>query len=191
MKPIYDILTAIADRHLAIPTLLERRSDTLDFHEVSVWGVKDALWYAYQAGVSASAQSVGPAGVLQEAREALVRAEFLMRRVYEGDHRALENLPSAAKQARAALAAWAKPDPTAADAPRKPYSVLLLYPDHANDSGIETYYAFVEAPDPIAAVALAQRNALAVNEWTETEPDDFAPLLVTQGHHPGEALFNK
>lgn len=36
--------------------------------------------------------------------EALQRAEFLMRRVYEGDHRALENLPSAAAQARAVLA---------------------------------------------------------------------------------------
>ena len=28
---------------------------------------------------------------------------------------------------------------------KKPYSVLLLYPDYANDSGTETYYAFVEA----------------------------------------------
>jgi hypothetical protein len=36
--------------------------------------------------------------------EALQRAEFLMRRVYEGDHHALENLLSAAAQARAAIA---------------------------------------------------------------------------------------
>jgi hypothetical protein len=35
---------------------------------------------------------------------ALRRAEFLMRRVSDGDHRALENLLSAADQARAAIA---------------------------------------------------------------------------------------
>src|SRR5258708_5733078 len=56
MKPIFDILTEIADRHLDIPTLQERRSDSLDFHDVSVWGVKDALWAAYQAGVNATVE---------------------------------------------------------------------------------------------------------------------------------------
>ena len=70
-------------------------------------------------------------------------------------------------------------------------SVLLLYPDYANDSGTETYYAFVEAADPIAAVAQAQRQAVAAQEGVEIEPEDFAPLLVTQGHHASEALFNK
>ena len=44
----------------------------------------------------------------------------------------------------------------------KPYSVLLLYPDYVNDDGTETFYAFVEAPDPIAAVAMAQRQAVAL-----------------------------
>ena len=73
----------------------------------------------------------------------------------------------------------------------KPYSVLLLYPDHVNDGGKETYYAFVEAPDPLAAVAQAQRLALASNEWTDIAPDDFAPLLVTQGYHRGEALSDE
>jgi hypothetical protein len=77
------------------------------------------------------------------------------------------------------------------DPAKKPYSVLLLYPDHANDGGTETYYAFVEAPDPIAAVEIAQRRALITNEWNDVDPNDFAPLLVTQGHHYGEALFNK
>ncbi|MGO9468042.1 MAG: hypothetical protein ACLQVF_28245 [Isosphaeraceae bacterium] len=33
---------------------------------------------------------------------------------------------------------------------KKPYSALLHYPDHVNDGGTETYYAFVEAPDPIS-----------------------------------------
>ena len=101
MKPIFDILTEIANRHLNIPTLKERRSDSLDFHEVSVWGMKDALWYAYQAGVSATAGSTGAAPEMLEAPR---RAEFLTRRVSDGDHRALENLLSAADQARAAIA---------------------------------------------------------------------------------------
>jgi hypothetical protein len=73
----------------------------------------------------------------------------------------------------------------------KPYSVLLLYPDYANDSGTETYYGFVEANGPIEAVALAQRQAASAQEGIEIEPDDFAPLLVTQGHRESEPLFNK
>jgi hypothetical protein len=73
-------------------------------------------------------------------------------------------------------------------AAKKPYSVLLLYPDHANDNGTETYYAFVEATDPIEAVALAQREAVAANDCVEIEPDDFAPLLVTEGHHYGQQM---
>ena len=36
----------------------------------------------------------------------------------------------------------------------KQYSLLLLYPDYANDSGTETYYAFVDATDAIEAVAV-------------------------------------
>lgn len=45
-----DLLTRIAEQHLGIPTLEERKSDRLDFHDVSVWGVKDALEAAYDAG---------------------------------------------------------------------------------------------------------------------------------------------
>lgn len=36
-----------------IDTLDTRHSDHLDFHEVSVWGVKSALFAAYQAGLRA------------------------------------------------------------------------------------------------------------------------------------------
>ena len=72
-----------------------------------------------------------------------------------------------------------------------PYSVLLLYPDYANDSGTETYYALVKAVDPIEAVALAQRKAATAQEGVEMEPGDFTPLLVTQGHRASEPLFNK
>ena len=79
----------------------------------------------------------------------------------------------------------------AVDPIEMPYSVLLLYPDYANDGGTETFYAFVAASDPLVAVAQAQRQAAAAQEGAEIEPDVFAPLLVTQGHHYGEPLFNK
>jgi hypothetical protein len=72
-----------------------------------------------------------------------------------------------------------------------PYSVLLLYPNYANDSGTETYYAFVHAADASAAVVAAKRKAVAVQEGIEIEPDDFIPLIVTPGHHNSEPLFNK
>ena len=74
---------------------------------------------------------------------------------------------------------------------QKPYSVLLLYPDYADDTGYETYYALVEAADPNEAVAVAQRQAVAAQDGIEIEPDDFHPLLVTPGHHDSEPLFNK
>jgi len=43
-------LEAIAREHLDFETLEERRSDSLDFREVSVWGVLAALREAYAAG---------------------------------------------------------------------------------------------------------------------------------------------
>jgi len=46
-------LAAIAKRVLGIPTLDERRSDRLDFHEVGVHSVKEALRQAYRAGLNA------------------------------------------------------------------------------------------------------------------------------------------
>jgi hypothetical protein len=48
------ILTTIASEHLGIATLETRNSDSLDFHDVSVWGVKYALSAAYQAGANDS-----------------------------------------------------------------------------------------------------------------------------------------
>jgi hypothetical protein len=41
----------IAKEHLRFDTLAERKSDRLDFHEVSVWSVADALDAAYKIGV--------------------------------------------------------------------------------------------------------------------------------------------
>ena len=44
------LLEQIARSILDIPTLEERKMDALDFHEVSVWGLKNALKTAYNAG---------------------------------------------------------------------------------------------------------------------------------------------
>ncbi|GJQ55580.1 MAG: hypothetical protein HKUEN07_21490 [Rhodocyclaceae bacterium] len=49
-------LQQIALDHLFIETLETRHSDRMDFHEVSVWGVKSALMAAYEAGRQAAQQ---------------------------------------------------------------------------------------------------------------------------------------
>ena len=48
------LLTRIAQEHLLIETLETQNSDSLDFHDVSVWGVREALIAAYQAGLAAA-----------------------------------------------------------------------------------------------------------------------------------------
>lgn len=40
----------IALDHLFVETLETRRSDSLDFHDCSVWGIKEALVAAFEAG---------------------------------------------------------------------------------------------------------------------------------------------
>lgn len=53
-----DLLEKIAREHLFIQTLETQMSDRLDFHEVSVWGIKNALQAAFEAGqVAAQAPS--------------------------------------------------------------------------------------------------------------------------------------
>ncbi|MBS0214048.1 MAG: hypothetical protein JSR26_12875 [Proteobacteria bacterium] len=51
MSLINSILTLIAQKHLGIDTLKTRHSDRLDFHDVSVWSLRDALEAAFKAGV--------------------------------------------------------------------------------------------------------------------------------------------
>ena len=51
------LLARIALDHLFIETLATRNSDRLDFHDVSVWGVKSALMAAYQAGQSTATKA--------------------------------------------------------------------------------------------------------------------------------------
>ncbi len=41
----------IARRHLQIECLDSRNSDGLDFHEISIWSLRDALIAAFEAGV--------------------------------------------------------------------------------------------------------------------------------------------
>ena len=43
-------LEQIAKQYLNVPTLERRNTDSLDFHEVSIWSLKAALEAAYQAG---------------------------------------------------------------------------------------------------------------------------------------------
>lgn len=45
-----ELFTLIAQRHLNIETLETRKSDGLDFHDVAVWSIKDALETAFEAG---------------------------------------------------------------------------------------------------------------------------------------------
>ena len=54
-------LAEIARRHLRIETLETRHSDSLDFHDVSVWGVKAALRAAYDLGRKVSRKAKGGA----------------------------------------------------------------------------------------------------------------------------------
>lgn len=44
-------IDSIAHDYLHIPTLETRNRDCLDFHDVSVWGVKEALEQAYRMGL--------------------------------------------------------------------------------------------------------------------------------------------
>jgi uncharacterized protein DUF6900 len=53
-KTLDQLLQQIALDHLFIDTLETRNSDRLDFHEVSVWGIKTALQAAFDAGKQAA-----------------------------------------------------------------------------------------------------------------------------------------
>ena len=55
-KTVDQQMQQIALDHLFIETLETRNSDRMDFHEVSVWGVKSALMAAYEAGRQAAKQ---------------------------------------------------------------------------------------------------------------------------------------
>ena len=50
MNTIDQLLTQIAQQHLGIQTLEAQNADRLDFHDVAVWSLQDALRAAYEAG---------------------------------------------------------------------------------------------------------------------------------------------
>ena len=51
MSKLEQLLTQIAQSKLCIETLETRKSDSLDFHDVAVWCLRDALEAAFNAGV--------------------------------------------------------------------------------------------------------------------------------------------
>jgi c-di-GMP-binding flagellar brake protein YcgR len=59
MNKVDALLTQIAQRVLRIETLESRRRDSLDFHEVSVWELRDALEAAYNAGIEQRRKAAG------------------------------------------------------------------------------------------------------------------------------------
>ena len=54
-----ELFTRIAQTHLSIETLETRHRDSLDFHDVGVWSVRDALQAAYEAGVAEGLRRAG------------------------------------------------------------------------------------------------------------------------------------
>ena len=51
------LLTGIAQRHFhGLETLETRNRDRLDFHDVAVWAIRDALEEAFEAGRRAATQ---------------------------------------------------------------------------------------------------------------------------------------
>lgn len=53
-KTLDQLFQRIALDHLFVDTLETRNSDRLDFHDVSVWGIKTALQAAFDAGRQAA-----------------------------------------------------------------------------------------------------------------------------------------
>lgn len=45
-----ELFEKIAKKELSIQTLKTQNSDSLDFHDCAVWGIKAALEAAYEAG---------------------------------------------------------------------------------------------------------------------------------------------
>jgi hypothetical protein len=69
------LFESIALDHLFIETLVTQHSDRLDFHDVSVWGVKSALQAAFDAGLRAAGGT--PKQPMHRARKTSRRAAHL------------------------------------------------------------------------------------------------------------------
>ena len=51
------LILEIAQRRFFLETLETRNSDRLDFHDVAVWAIRDALAEAYEAGRRVGAEA--------------------------------------------------------------------------------------------------------------------------------------
>ena len=60
MSKIEQRLTQIAKTKLGIETLETRHSDSLDFHDLAVWSLREALEAAYQAGIEQGRKTAKP-----------------------------------------------------------------------------------------------------------------------------------
>ena len=49
------VLTGVAEKNLGIVTLETRNCDFLDFHELAIWQIKEALQDAFIAGMTCGA----------------------------------------------------------------------------------------------------------------------------------------
>ena len=58
MNKINKKISSIAKEVLDIPTLKARNSDSLDFHELSVWQIKRALRLAFLKGSETEAERI-------------------------------------------------------------------------------------------------------------------------------------
>jgi hypothetical protein len=56
IKPSPALLKQLAKKYFDIDNLATQKSDRLDFHEVAVWSIEDALSEAFAAGWSARAK---------------------------------------------------------------------------------------------------------------------------------------
>ncbi len=52
----FEAVSKIAAKILDVETLVVRHSDSLDFHEVAVWRLEQALNAAYEAGLAAGVE---------------------------------------------------------------------------------------------------------------------------------------
>jgi hypothetical protein len=52
------LIREIAQRRFFLETLETRNSDSLDFHDVAVWAIRDALAEAFEAGRRGGADAV-------------------------------------------------------------------------------------------------------------------------------------
>lgn len=97
MKLLDSTLAGIARDHLGIPTLETRRSDRLDFHDVAIWGVRDALNAAYDAGARSAGHRAAELVVVLE----YVRATLKLRHLDEASD---DEVEEALRMADAAMA---------------------------------------------------------------------------------------